>query len=827
MDSQEKGFKLDNYYGYCNIYDDTGILDIAEKDIDNDGDLQEMFSVSTRDITVIQPVSSHQDLQMQVQTDKNIYKTGTGTSSVNSSYSYKLRARNGNNKVSNFIIYDNLESAYEDKAHWNGEFLGIDTSYAESKGYTVKTYYSENAEAGNLYNDKHNLNPDWKEYYEEIDTNPQTIASPNWPNNYPNGMTEENDYWEVSKPGTKSLKITFDESCELESASYDYLRFYDKSGNNITASVCGISLDKIGGTDFAGKTYTIPGDYIKISMTTDRSATYKGFSATVTPIMKDTYIVTDKTKVKSLAFEFLDNDGNLAIIPENSFLYVLINMKSPESEKESYCYNRCRTQWNAIDEFGLPIEFITGMDSNITKIKIEQEYGSYVIKHEYYKKYGYDDGKLHVGSSGKNEVTKLEKIEYDEEVMNIPSNTIIDVSTLEHKFMYNGKEYDLLNDNNSIMIEANRKHYITIKYIRKDLSFYLEWDDDNDLDGQRPDIYLLNVVTNKTKVEDTFIKNNNEIFFELDEKYKDIEKIDFNVSAGERYYIEYDEDRNVYIAHYIKPSFSVFIPKLITLDGCTGEGSYDINVELRSGQILDTNVENMLGESRIRNTDMATKMNQETDSAGLEISDTMKFQIRGHAKYMPYDDYILVGPDSTLTLLDRNDIQDLNTSVTQEKIEFHNEDFKKENSDDMIVYSPNDVLQQATQSILGQSNKTTEKLSSGYRVNRDDAVGTIKATEAQTKGTIQTERDIFPGEWRGTFNFEIKHVKVGNFKIPEKRTYVWLDLDENVLYTMEGLDGCVFAGNYNGEPIPTDCYFSEFGMIDGIYYFKLFRRMIL
>ena len=53
------------------------------------------------------------------------------------------------------MIYDSIEeyvqdpysaeqnfiTAYGTKKHWNGEFLGVDTSYAENKGYKVKVYY--------------------------------------------------------------------------------------------------------------------------------------------------------------------------------------------------------------------------------------------------------------------------------------------------------------------------------------------------------------------------------------------------------------------------------------------------------------------------------------------------------------------------------------------------------------------------------------------------------------------------------------------------------------------------------------------------------------
>ena len=45
----------------------------------------------------------------------------------------------------------------------------------------------------------------------------------------------------------------------------------------------------------------------------------------------------DKSKVKALAFEYLDTDGNKAVLPANSQTYVLVKMKAPPEENRS-CY---------------------------------------------------------------------------------------------------------------------------------------------------------------------------------------------------------------------------------------------------------------------------------------------------------------------------------------------------------------------------------------------------------------------------------------------------------------------------------------------------------
>lgn len=386
LETQKKG--VQGGPGYRGWTSDTGVYDMDAKDIDEDGSTSDYLAYNSSIVTISSIISTHQDVIKYVKTDKSDFSVGKVESSYNSEYKYKLRVRTGSADITNLVIYDSLEEyaqnpngdivpAYGTKKHWNGEFLGIDTSYAESKGYVVKPYYSENVLAGNLYNDDGTLNTDWIEYanndYDEYKFGePKTITSPNWPNNYNSGMQETNDFWELSYPGAEFIEIKFDSTCKLESATYDYLRFYDKDGNNITSSVCGISANKIGSSDMAGKTYTIPSDYVKITMRTDGSGQYKGFSANV---VSKTYVktvyATDKSKVKALAFEYLDTDGNPAKLPANSLTYVLIKMKSPADENiTSLAYNGCRTQWQALDDYDKPVDFITGINSNIVKVSL-------------------------------------------------------------------------------------------------------------------------------------------------------------------------------------------------------------------------------------------------------------------------------------------------------------------------------------------------------------------------------------------------------------------------------------------------------------------------
>ena len=390
---------LNNRFSYTSFEDrvsDTGSKDAQEKDINKNGNTSETMSFVSDTITISTAISTHQDVQTQVSSTLSNYSTGIVNAEYDKNYSYKLRVRSGENDVTNLVIYDNLEKWAKDKdgnfieaagkkQYWQGEFLGIDTSYAESKGYNVKVWYSENEKAGTLGEDS-----SWKEFISSAlvpdNTKTEIVSSPNWPSNYNNNMTESNNYWEKTFEGADAIQITFDSTSKLESATYDYLRFYDRDGNNITNDIFGITAGKIGGSDLAGKTVTVPGNYIKITMRTDSSGLYKGFSANITPAYNST--PTDPNLVKSLAFQYLDSEGNPAILPANSLTYVEINMKAPADESiKTLAYNGCWTQWNAIDEFGKPVDFITGINSNIVKVAlpnsvIENEIPSIQLKIE-------------------------------------------------------------------------------------------------------------------------------------------------------------------------------------------------------------------------------------------------------------------------------------------------------------------------------------------------------------------------------------------------------------------------------------------------------------
>ena len=123
---------------------DSGLYDAEEMDIDGNGDCTEWLSSSADSISISDVVATHQDVTKFVQTDHDSFTRETALASCESEYTYKLRVRTGNDEVTNLVIYDLLETAYGDNLHWQGIFVGTDTSYAAQKGWRIQIFFSEN-----------------------------------------------------------------------------------------------------------------------------------------------------------------------------------------------------------------------------------------------------------------------------------------------------------------------------------------------------------------------------------------------------------------------------------------------------------------------------------------------------------------------------------------------------------------------------------------------------------------------------------------------------------------------------------------------------------
>ena len=221
-------------------------------DVNGNGDTEEYLYRSVSNRTITTATESSQSIKTTAKTDKDNYGEEVNVS-LNNQYTYKLRARSGANKITNMIIYDSLEkyikrnSNYDlaagENNYFQGTFKDVDTSFAESQGYTVKVYYSENDKPGSLSSDT-----SWKVY---------------------------------------------------------------------TSS-------------------------------------------------------TDKSKVKSLAFEYLDGAGNKATLPEDTLTYVEIIMRSPSaiSGTKYRTYNGSWVEWNALDSTNNIIPDVVGINSNVATVSL-------------------------------------------------------------------------------------------------------------------------------------------------------------------------------------------------------------------------------------------------------------------------------------------------------------------------------------------------------------------------------------------------------------------------------------------------------------------------
>ncbi|MDO4283000.1 MAG: hypothetical protein Q4D02_05115, partial [Clostridia bacterium] len=147
-------------YTYNTVYSytiDNGKYDNLANDIDNDGITDEKLAYDLNTLNIIHAVSSQQAVIKQVRTDltKGAFVEGTAEATAGSEYTYKLRVTTGANSLKDLILYDTLETIYDENGNdissgWKGEFVGVDTTYAESKGYAPVVYYSEEQNPGKL-----------------------------------------------------------------------------------------------------------------------------------------------------------------------------------------------------------------------------------------------------------------------------------------------------------------------------------------------------------------------------------------------------------------------------------------------------------------------------------------------------------------------------------------------------------------------------------------------------------------------------------------------------------------------------------------------------
>ena len=376
----EEGGKITLGSGLSSIYRAEDIYDF-----NFNNDFAETFIAYDYERTITSVVSSHQNIVTYVQTDKNNFTTDNADSSFGANYSYKLRVQAGAANVTNLRIHSNIEMAEKGKERWQGEFIGIDTSYAEKQGYIIKPYYSENPNAGNLYIDGE-INPEWKEFIptkEKIIANGLRIKfSDNCSSDYSDSLCIY--YY---KDG-KLYKSKNYERSELTGKTIDVpgtdVYFYWKT-NSYNNSYYGFSIDSITPktiiTGLGEECESLP-EFTPIEINGDNypesphnpyennSNILWHYTCNDRLILQEESHGTDTSKVKSIAFDYFDTDGNPAVLKANNMSYVIIKMKAPVTEETSYARMNCWSQWNAIDEFDRPVYDITGINSNIVRVAL-------------------------------------------------------------------------------------------------------------------------------------------------------------------------------------------------------------------------------------------------------------------------------------------------------------------------------------------------------------------------------------------------------------------------------------------------------------------------
>mgnify|MGYP002792662061 CR=1 FL=1 len=115
--------------------------------------------------------------------------------------------------------------------------------------------------------------------------NAEVFTSPNYPENYPNNMAQEDYFWEYTNKNSEKIYVYFYPNSEL--ILRDYLYIYNSSKQVY-------ALTK---TSFAGYTYEIDDSYLKLAMTTNSAGTSTGFCAVA-------YTSTTQLNSNELSFNY-------------------------------------------------------------------------------------------------------------------------------------------------------------------------------------------------------------------------------------------------------------------------------------------------------------------------------------------------------------------------------------------------------------------------------------------------------------------------------------------------------------------------------------------
>ena len=143
-------------------------------------------------------------------------------------------------------------------------------------------------------------------------------------------------------------------------------------------------------------------------------------------------------------------------------------------------------------------------------------------------------------------------------------------------------QYRYVSDTSEKVTTNGAVVYRVFEFCETEAKSNLQWNDNNNADGFRPDKYKLKLKQNGKIIDEIeLLSDTTNYTFPNLPKYDENGtpyQYTFDVDASERYNIRFDDNGNLIVEDYLPANFSVIIPKQIVLDGNTGKADYQITV---------------------------------------------------------------------------------------------------------------------------------------------------------------------------------------------------------------------------------------------------------
>ena len=143
-------------------------------------------------------------------------------------------------------------------------------------------------------------------------------------------------------------------------------------------------------------------------------------------------------------------------------------------------------------------------------------------------------------------------------------------------------QYQYISDTTAKVTTNGATVYRIFEFCKTEAKSNLQWNDNNDADGFRPEKYKLKLKQNGKIIDEIeLLSDTTNYTFPNLPKYDENGtpyQYTFDVDASERYNIRFDDNGNLIVEDYLPANFSVIIPKQIVLDGNTGKADYQITV---------------------------------------------------------------------------------------------------------------------------------------------------------------------------------------------------------------------------------------------------------